>query len=54
MFFKTSNLIDHFSLWHERRKEKSYQKRNAVSGVSLVATSDRRFAGGSRQTFEKV
>jgi len=45
--------LSRFFLWHERRKEKSSQKRNAED-VSTSAEVDRRFAAGTRKTFKKV
>jgi len=35
-------------------QKKKLTKRKPREEISLVATSDRRFAGGARQTFEKV
>jgi hypothetical protein len=36
------------------RADVKIKRENAEKEISLVATSDRRFAGGSRQTFKKV
>jgi hypothetical protein len=46
-------FVSRFSLWHKRRKEKSYQKRNA-GDISPSAGGEEGYAPSTAQAFKKA